>query len=208
MPFPLAIAGVSAAIAGVYAALPSAVQNITKDEFMRLLAGDLGELEREAIKGALLKMGLELDPDTGINAQSITEAINAGPLAGSGVELSNIFDREAVKGDLQKVALAFAAQSFGLEVKSLSVESIKEALRGEVSRMVREQIGDGGGDLVDAAPDLVAIVRMIEAAQKHMQTGEDGTRQKPQVSMTREAISNRERQARYRATHTRHWEDK
>lgn len=208
MPFPLAIAGVAAAIGGIYAALPSSVQNITKDEFMRLMAGDLGELEREAIKAGFLKLGMEIDPETGINAQTITEAINAGPLAGTGVELTNIFDRDAVRGDIEKVALAYAAQSFGLEVKSLTVDAVKEALRGEVSRLVREQIADGGGDLVDAAPDLVALVRMIEAAQKAMQTGEDGTRQKPPVSMTPEAISNRERQARYRATHKRHWEER
>ena len=208
MAIPVAIAGVAAVIAGLYAALPSSVQDIGKEEFMRLLAGDLGEFEREAIKGAFSKLGLEVDPETGINAESITRAINEGPLAGSGVELTNIFDRDAVKRDMQKIALAFGAQSMGMEVKSLSIDGIKEALRGEVQRRVYEQIQAGGGDLVDNAPDLVAIVKMIDASRRKMAEGEDGTPEKKPLLMSKAAINNRERQARYRANHTRHWESK
>lgn len=207
MPIPVAL-GVGAAISAAYVAIsnmiPDAVEKITKEEFMRLVAGDVGDLEKAAITDAFAKLGLAIDPEQGLSAGAITAAINAGPLAGTGVELTNIFNRDAVKSDMQRIALAHAAQTFGLHLNSLKTEDVKEALRGYVSQLVRDEIA-GGGDLVDAAPDLVALVKLIDAARKNYREDENGNFERKPLKMTPEAISNRERQAKYRAGHTRRW---
>ena len=206
MPLPLLLLGsaLTGIFATVVASIPDSITKISKEEFVRLFAGEVSEAENAAIKDAFARLGLDVDPDAGINAQTITAAINAGPLGGTGVELTNLFDRDAVKRDLQRLALVQAAQSFGIELHSLETEAVKEAIRGYVADMVREEIA-GGGDLVDAAPDLVAIVRMIDAARKGYknEAGEE-VREKP-LLMSKEAVSNRERQAKYRGNHQRRW---
>lgn len=205
MPIPVVVA-VGAAITAIWAAvanaIPDSVEGIAKEEFMRLVAGDLGELEQSAIKDAFAKLGLDVDPEQGLNQATITAAINAGPLAGTGVEMSNIFDRTAVQADLQRIALAQAAQSFGITLRSLKTEDIKEALRGYVSQMIMDDIANGG-EMAAVAPDLVALVRLIEAARKHYD--EAGNYERAPLKMTPEAINNRERQAKYRANHKRTW---
>ena len=209
MPFPvlLLIPALTAVFAAVVASIPDSVTRITKEELARLIMGEVSDAEGAAIKEAFLKMGLDIDPEDGINAQTITAAINAGPLGGSGVELTNIFDREAVKRDLRRLALVHAAQNFGIELRSLETEAVKDAIRGYVADMVREEIANGG-DLVDAAPDLVAIVKMIDAARKgYMDEAGNKVDEKP-LLMSDAAVNNRERQAKYRGTHRRRWVEK
>ena len=209
MPFPvlLLIPALTAVFAAVVASIPDSVTRITKEELARLIMGEVSDAEGAAIKEAFLKMGLDIDPEDGINAQTITAAINAGPLGGSGVELTNIFDREAVKRDLRRLALVHAAQNFGIELRSLETEAVKDAIRGYVADMVREEIANGG-DLVDAAPDLVAIVKMIDAARKgYMDEAGNKVEEKP-LLMSDAAVNNRERQAKYRGTHRRRWVEK
>ena len=164
-------------------------------------------LEKWALEKAFERMGLTLNADTGFSKEAITDAINAGPLAGSGVQLSNIFDRQAVKNDLHRLALAKAVEATGLNIKGLTTEDAKAALREYISDRVIEQVGDGGGSIVDAALPLAELVREIRAANRASGTlpGEHPGRDKP-TDFTPAGISNRERQARYRATHTRHWE--
>lgn len=164
-------------------------------------------LEKWALEKAFEKMGLTLNTDTGFSKQAITEAINTGPLAGSGVELRDIFDKSAVKEDLHRLALAKAVEATGLNIKGLTVDGMKAALKEYVSERVIEQVGAGGGDIVDAALPLAELVREIRAANASSNTppGEHPGKEQP-VDFTTEGISNRERQARYRAAHTRHWE--
>ena len=206
MPAPLVAlaAAIAATLGAVYAMLPDSAQRIAKEEFVRLFAGEVSEAESAAIKEAFLKMGLDIDPENGINEQTITAAINAGPLGGSGVELTNIFDREAIKRDLRRLALVHAAQQFGIELHSLETEAVKDAIREYVAELVREEIANGG-DLVDAAPDLVAIVKMIDAARKGYKNEAGETIEEKPLLMSEAAINNRERQARYRASHKRRW---
>lgn len=206
MPFPfLALAAVlSGTFATVVASIPDSITKISKEEFARLFLGDVSEAESAAIKDAFARMGLDIDPEDGLDAETITRAINTGPLAGTGVELTNIFNRDAVKRDLQRLALVHAAQNFGIELHSLETEAVKEAIRGYVAEFVREEIAMGG-DLLDAAPDLVAIVKMIDAARKGYKNEAGETVDKKPLLMSDAAINNRARQAKYRANNKRRW---
>ena len=80
MPFPvlLLIPALTAVFAAVVASIPDSVTRITKEELARLIMGEVSDAEGAAIKEAFLKMGLDIDPEDGINAQTITAAINAG----------------------------------------------------------------------------------------------------------------------------------
>lgn len=197
-------AALTTVMATVVSSIPDSAKRISKEEFARLFLGEVSEAESAAIKDAFQKMGLDIDPEDGINAQTITAAINSGPLGGSGVELTNIFDRDAIKRDLKRLALVHAAQSFGLQLTSLTTEAVTDAVKAYVAEIVREEIAMGG-DLVDAAPDLIAIVKMIDAARKGYKDEAGNTVDERPLLMSDAAINNRERQAKYRANHRRRW---
>lgn len=212
MAIPLVIAGVSASIGAIFAGaaelVPEAAKDIAKEEFMRLVMGDVSDLEKEVIQAAFTKLGLDIDPEEGINATTITQAINNGPLASTGIELTNIFDREAIKKDMQKLALAYAAQSMGIKPKSLKADDVKDAVREYVSEMVIDEISNGNPEWLEEAKDLVAVVQMISEARRLYKEIEPGVFAKPELSNHPAAVSNRERQAKYRANHKRKWEPK
>lgn len=202
------LAAGAAIMAAVYAAIPDSVHRIAKEELMRVTAGDVSEYENEAIKAAFEKIGLDIDPEEGLTPQTITSAINAGPLAGTGIELTNIFDREACKRDLQRVAMARAAEAFGVKITDTSAEGLKASIKEEISRRVMEQLGEGAGDYLEAAPDLVELVRQLNAGIKAGLIDGNGNFKEPGLMMDEFHVNLRERQARYRAAHTRHWEPK
>lgn len=209
MPIPAILAAAATAIAAVYYSLPEAVKDIGREKIEDAMAGKLGDFENEAMKTAFEKIGLDIDPADGITPQTITAAINNGPLAGTGIELTNLFDRDACKRDLQRVAMARAAEVFGVEVKDTSAEGLKAALKTEISRRVMEQLGEGAGPYLEAAPDLVEIVRQLNAGIKEGLINADGGGfSEPGLMMDEFHINLRERQARYRASHKRHWESK
>ena len=188
----------------VVASIPDSAKRISKEEFARIFLGEVSEAESAAIKDAFQKMGLDIDPENGINERTLTDAINNGPLAGTGVELTNIFDREAIKRDLTRLALVQAAQGAGLKLTSTKTEAVTEAVKTYIAEIVREEI-KYGGDIVDAAPDLVAIVKMIDAARKDYRNEAGDVIESKPLLMSEAAIDNRRRQAKYRANHKRRW---
>lgn len=206
MPAPLVALGAAlAAVMGVVAAsIPDSITRITKEELARLIMGEVSDEENEAIREVFQKMGLDIDPENGINERTLTDAINNGPLAGTGVELTNIFDREAIKRDLTRLALVQAAQGAGLKLTSTTTEAVTEAVKTYIAEIVREEI-KYGGDIVDAAPDLVAIVKMIDAARKDYRNEAGDVIESKPLLMSEAAIDNRRRQAKYRANHKRRW---
>ena len=201
----LALGAALAAVMGVVAAsIPDSITRITKEELARLIMGEVSDEEDEAIREVFQKMGLDIDPENGINERTLTDAINNGPLAGTGVELTNIFDREAIKRDLTRLALVQAAQGAGLKLTSTTTEAVTEAVKTYIAEIVREEI-KYGGDIVDAAPDLVAIVKMIDAARKDYRNEAGDVIESKPLLMSEAAIDNRRRQAKYRANHKRRW---
>lgn len=201
-------AAAAAVLAAIYAAVPESVQRIAKEELARLAMGEVDEYETEAMKAAFATMGLDIEPSEGLTPQAITQAINAGPLAGTGIELTNIFDRDAVKRDLEKIAIAQAASAFGVEIKSLRPEGIKEAVKGELKKRMLEQLSEGQGEWLELAPDLVEIARRIDEARRAGRMDAAGNFVPPDLAMDEYHVKLRERQATYRAKHTRHWEER
>lgn len=199
MPIPLAVLVVPAigAFAGTVA--PSVVQAVL--EHFRT------PLEKWGLEFAFKNMGFTIDSSNGFSREAITQAINAGPLAGTGVVLTNLFDRDAVRADLKRIALERAVQETGLTVKTLDVEGVKRALKEYIQSRVDQQLAAGGGDLIDAAKPLALLARDIQAANAPTNTPPGGNpgREQP-VDFSEKGVKNRERQARYRANHTRHWE--
>lgn len=213
MPGPAAaIAGITAAaaaaLAAIYAAMPDSVQRIAKEEMARMAMGEVDEYEEAAMKAAFASIGLEIEPSEGLTPQAITAAINAGPLAGSGVELTNLFDRDAVKRDLEQIAVGYAAQAFGIEITSLRPESIKEAVKGELRKKMLAQLSEGEGEWLALAPDLVDIARRLDEARRVGRMDAAGNFVPPELAMDDYHVKLRERQATYRAGHSRRWEER
>jgi hypothetical protein len=192
MPIPLVIAGAFSVVAGLHSAASA-----SRPFVERYLKKHQAEIEAWALKNAFEHLGLP-DLDESPTRADITAAINDKFLAGSGFELSDVFDARAIRDDALKMGLRRAAAELGVALESETVQGTRDALRAWVRGEVVAQLTAGAGDLVDGAKDLP---RVVEAIQWHnenpVSTG---------LLMTPEAVSNRERQARYRQGKTKHWE--
>lgn len=192
MGIPLILAGASGIVAGLHSAASA-----SRPFVARFLKRHQSDIEQWALANAFEALGLP-DLDKSPSREQFTEAINAHFLAGSEVKLSNAFDAKAIRDDALRLALKRAADAMGVTLESDSVAGMREALRAWVRQQVADQIEAGGGPLIDGAKDSPRIAAMIEYAQSRPAA--------PGLLMTPEAISNRERQARYRANHSKHWE--
>lgn len=192
MAIPLILAGAGGIIAGLHS-----VASATRPFLERYLRKHQAEIEAWALANAFEAIGL---PDLAQNPtrEDITAAINAKFLAGSGYELTNIFDAQAIKDDALKFGLRRAASEVGVNLETETVKGMREALQGWIRSEVVAQLQAGSGDLVDNAKDVARVVAAIQAHNERPA--------QPGLLMTPEAISNRERQARYRAGRTKHWE--
>lgn len=171
-------------------------------ELRHIMSRHRDQIERWALDHALEAAGLPGVDD--LTQEGITAAINES-LSGAGVDvqLSNVFSATAVRADFERIALARVASAAGLSIESPTPQAVADGLREWVVQQIRDQVEAGGGDLIDGAPELSELRAIIDAALAARER-----RESMPVSMTPEAISNRERQARYRATHTRHWEER
>ncbi|MEQ1638913.1 MAG: hypothetical protein ABL903_19815 [Methylococcales bacterium] len=159
------------------------------------------DFETVAIKAAFLSLGLEMDDDGTINQASVTQAINTSLLEGTGVELTDIFDKKAIMNDLERIAIdrAISALGWGDEIgfTSLKPSSIKDALSVYVSKRIKQEVRDGTGVLIENAPEHAGVASMVAAYSSI---------ENRVLVDTPEAENNRRRQATYRASHKRHWE--
>lgn len=78
----------------IYAALPESAKEIGREEFERITTGQGDEYINAVIESAFENVGIDIDVEEGLNAQTLTAALNNGPLAGTGLEFSNIFDKD------------------------------------------------------------------------------------------------------------------
>ena len=208
MPLPLVLAAGAALLGTIYAAVPEAGKDIAREEFERILIGEGDEYINSLIQTAFERVGLDVDPEQGLTPQALTDAINAGPLAGTGIELSNIFDREACKRDVMRIATNSAADAFGLHVSDKSADGLKAAVKAEITRRVMEQLGEGAGEYIDAAPELVELAKQLAAGVRAGLIDPAGNFIAPGLMMDDFHVKLRERQARYYAGHGRKWEPK
>lgn len=170
----------------------------TLDELQSFMHSYEKHLARWAVGAVFERMGLEFDTEEGVTAETVTKAINAGPLAGSGVELSNLFDRRAVIEDLTRWGVGKACEAFGIG-EGGTVEELRAAVRLSLSDDIAAQLASESGELIEAAPDAARIVGIIAAVPP------DSGWNTPR-DFSPEGINNRERQARFRAVNRKHWE--
>ena len=214
MPLPAAIAAVvataGAVIAGIYAAMPESGQRIAREEFDRVARPYLEGYAKDVLQNALKSIGLpmDLDEDGAITPASVTRAINEGPLAGTGIELTNVFSREACKRDLVRIGLQRAAAAYGVEIHDTSAEGLKEALKAHISQQFSEQLAAGAGEWLDAVPELVELSRQLASAVRQGLIDEQGNYVAPELYSDPYHVSLRERQQRYAEKHGRVWVDR
>lgn len=168
-----------------------------KDEFLHSYT-DKGRkiFERWCIAAAFESLGLELDENEPINAQSLTAAINA--LLNGEIEFTNVFDSAAIKRDVMREALDRINEQSGLGLQSLSAGALKQAAKRLLAERLREQIASGAGSMLDAMPDVQSIIDDVESVQNGGIV----------PSTAPYAEQNRDRQAAYRASHSRSWRAK
>ncbi len=199
MPLPLVLAGVAAIGSGVYA--------VSKPFLHRYLMTQRPAIEEWALKNALEAIGLPDLMDEKLTRESFTGAINNHFLSGSDIQLTNLFDAKATKKDIEAYTLKKAAKELGIELVHATVDGMKDALKDWICDQIKEQIGASSGDLIDGAKDLSRVLIIIKSVRKNLDANGQPV-PPPPVADTPAAISNRERQAKYRASHTRHWENR
>lgn len=169
------------------------------------------------IKAAKRSLGIDdtdlLDfsqDDFSVDEATLTRVVNEklGLKSAIGIEFTNIFSRDAIMQDLNKLGLSRVNNILGASaenpiITSFSKDSLRANIRGFMGNQAMEAVTNGSSHIIDSA----GADRIVSAAMTYERNYE---RYKPEekkdLLMTKEAVSNRERQARYRATHTKHWE--
>lgn len=204
------IAAATAAVYAAYQAMPEAAKDVAREEMERAMRGEMDDYLASAMQGAFEKIGLgNIDLAGGITPQAVTRAINEGPLSGTGIELTNIFDKETCRRDLMRIGLARAAEAYGVELKDTSIDGLKASIREHISAELDAQIAAGAGEWLDAMPELKDLARELARATARGWIDAAGNLIPPgsNVSMSEYHINLRERQARYAERHTRVWVD-
>lgn len=210
MPAPLVIAGIAAASALVTTVAAQLGSEAARAFLKRQLSRHSEEIEQWALSNVFETMGLPNLMEGGLNKQSFTQAVNASFLSGSDFQFTNLFDSQAIRGDAMKFGLMQAAAQAGLQLENVSIKGMSDALKKWVMDLIEQEISaDEMGELLQDAADVYEIVqlyRKYKAAEKEGEAAESEGR-KPLIN-TPEAQANRERQARYRASHRRVWVEK
>lgn len=187
MPLPAILAGAAAVLSAAMV-----VDNL-------LTGGRVSDaVGKRAAQAVLDARGIPLDLDGEVSQQTITQAINVAVMP-DGVTFENLFDKLAVKRDVKRMALAYAAESFGFEGSS-DPDVLKKKIIEDVMREVRQDIAAGQGEYVDAAKGLALVQRVIDKPEPF-----DWQKVR---NFSNKAEKNRERQERWRASNKRKWVEK
>lgn len=210
MAIPIVVAGIAALSAAVAALLATVGKEAAKATLRRNLKKHKPEIERWAMGKAWEAMGFGEDVDLDhLTPETFTQAINAHMLAGTGLELSNIFSRQAVKEDMQRYAIKHAAEQLGITIDHATIDGLKDALQRYAGKVLVYEIEAGAPELLAHAKDVPALTAAIDRLRKHMAWGEQATLAapyQPRALLQDEAsVSNRRRQAKYRQSHKRRW---
>ncbi len=155
------------------------------------------------LASAVADMGLDLSEDGNLTDESITAAINSKLLAGSGVQIDSLLDRDKLRAGLEKLAVQRLAGEIGVPADAVqSVSGIKTALQAWAGEQVAQQLQTESGPVFDAATPSAFIARVIDQAPVP-----SGNWNAP-VDLSAKGVSNRLRQAKYRRSHKRTWVEK
>lgn len=173
-----------------------------KDEYL-LKKTERGRVifEKAAISAAFEYLAIDFDASEPVNETTITQAINKTLLSGADFQLNNIFDSAMTRRQVERYALRKINEGLGGELvfKSLKKPDLKRSIKQYANFLVQSELAAGGGEIADLLGDSEDVSKIISRYEKGLD--------KPLIS-TPEAENNRERQARYRASHGRHWEPK
>jgi hypothetical protein len=190
---PLVIAGAAAALGAAGA--------VSRAYMHRYLRAHRKDIEEWALNKAFEAAGFpDLTGDT-VTKKSFSDAITEKFLAGSGIELTNIFDRNVLQKDIERAAIKKACEAMGISVSSVSDTEIKDGIKSWVIGEIKKQVDSGGGELIDGAKEIKSIMAAVVTYRKNKEKLTTG------LDMSEHGIKNRERQARFRANHKRHWEN-
>jgi hypothetical protein len=184
MPLPIILAGAVSALSALIVADNLVTGGRVSDE-----------IGKRAAQAVLDARGIPLDLDGEVSEETITEAINAAVMPDE-IVFRNLFDKATIEADVKRIALDYAAEAFGFE-GGLSPAGIKQKIMSEIVSEVLADIGAGSGDYLEATAGLVEIENLL-------------TRPEPKDwkkirNFTEKGEKNRERQARYRESHSRKW---
>lgn len=190
MPIPIATA--------IWAAVSGAVGIEVADVIKTRVKKSLDEHWRDYLNAALDDLGIVIDPEKGITDETLTAAVNQNLLAGTGLELASLLDKQKMMDGFKATAMRKMAEELGLPPVN-SVTEIRAALQAWLVDQVGAELAAEAGELIDAAKPLQKIQARIAGDKPPRSNWNDP------VDFTPEGISNRERQARYRASHTKVW---
>ena len=126
--------------------------------------------------------------------------------AETGVQFGNIFDRESVKRGVMQYGCKRALQEMGFNDEPQTIEGVANAIGRLAARKIEEEIGlSVEGPIMQAVKVNAAYMRV--AQRDNVLTLAGKAMQTPRKRGAK-AESNRRRQATYRATHGRYWEEK
>lgn len=149
---------------------------------------------------AAADMGLDLSDGGHITDDSLTAMVNAKLLAGTGVQVDSVLDRDKLRAGLEKLAIQRLAVQVGVAVgDAQTLGGIKAAFQSWAGEQVKAQLQSESGQLLDAAKPSAFVQRVIDQSPEPKAGWND-----PQ-DMSKKGVSNRARQAKYRHAHKRTW---
>lgn len=152
------------------------------------------ELEGHGLAWACAWFGVPIDPSAPLNKYSLTQAINEGVLDGTGLHFTNLFDGDSIKRDMRRIALEQVGGSLGLK----NTGTVKDLVGGMRGYAVEKILQDKSALAALGIPANKAMLGILA------RYGEPSPNEP--VDFTKEGESNRDRQAKYRGSHSRHWE--
>lgn len=148
-----------------------------------------------AIKAAADSLGI--DASQGLSTKTINDIINK-KLEGSGLKVTDIFNKSKTKADIKKFATKKMNEALpsGLKFRSMSRQDMERGVKNYMKRELAKMAKENAAEL--ALDDDTEVLAMIEAYNdgRGIPTGDD------------DDPTNSERQATFRAGHSYYWQGK
>lgn len=196
MPLPLLV------VAALQTALGALAYEVSKEAAARYLRPKLIALKDEYLAMAVESMGLELSPDGHLTDEGITALINNKLLAGSGVQIDSLLDRDRLRKGLERLAIERLCVEVGLPAGTAqTIGGVRGALQAWAGDQVMSQLASEAGAVFDAAKPSAFVQKVVVQSVKKVGWN-------VATDMTDKGIKNRARQAKYRRSHKKQWVEK
>lgn len=147
-----------------------------------------------AVRWAAAKAGLDLDPDKPLNGYTLTQAINNGVLKDTGLSFTNLLDGEAIKRDLRRIALQYVGETIGIKGVG-TPHDLVQGMRGYASEYILSNKDALAALGIKPSAEMIRLIKDYQ----------NGSKWNEPRDFTKDGISNRARQAKYRQRHAKKW---